>query len=51
MREVKKNHFVWGFTTNPSLMKQAGITDYLTFAKQVVAKLLPAKASSSLAIN
>ncbi|WP_332237281.1 transaldolase [Sporolactobacillus sp. KGMB 08714] len=38
MREVAKNDFVSGFTTNPSLMKRAGITDYLTFAKQVVAE-------------
>ncbi|MBJ8325836.1 transaldolase [Streptococcus pacificus] len=27
---------VTGFTTNPSLMKKAGVTDYLTFAKDVL---------------
>ncbi|MCO7124477.1 transaldolase, partial [Sporolactobacillus shoreicorticis] len=25
--------FVSGFTTNPSLMKKAGVTDYVAFAK------------------
>lgn len=38
MRNVAKNDFVSGFTTNPSLMKKAGITDYMTFAKKVVAE-------------
>ena len=38
MREVAKHDFITGFTTNPSLMKRAGITDYLTFAKKVVAE-------------
>lgn len=36
MKEVNKYGFVDGFTTNPSLMKKAGVKDYLTFAKQVV---------------
>ncbi|EJE97938.1 transaldolase [Liquorilactobacillus mali] len=38
MREVAKNKFVSGFTTNPSLMKKAGITDYMVFAKKVVSE-------------
>lgn len=33
--EYKKG-YVKGFTTNPSLMKKAGVTDYVTFAKSVV---------------
>lgn len=33
--EYKKG-YVKGFTTNPSLMKKAGVTDYVTFAKAVV---------------
>ncbi|KRM88750.1 transaldolase [Liquorilactobacillus vini] len=36
MREAAKNDFLSGFTTNPSLMKKAGVKDYLTFAKEVV---------------
>lgn len=30
---------VKGFTTNPSLMKKAGVTDYKTFAKEVLEKI------------
>ena len=36
MRQMAKLPEVTGFTTNPSLMKRAGVTNYLTFAKQVV---------------
>lgn len=35
MEEYKKGE-VQGFTTNPSLMKQAGIKDYKSFAKEVL---------------
>ncbi|WP_332239032.1 transaldolase, partial [Sporolactobacillus sp. KGMB 08714] len=31
--------FVSGFTTNPSLMKKAGVQDYVAFAKEVVEKI------------
>jgi transaldolase len=31
--------FVSGFTTNPSLMKKAGVKDYVAFAKEVVEKI------------
>jgi len=37
MKAINKNDFVTGFTTNPSLLKKAGVTDYLTFAKEAVA--------------
>lgn len=36
MRAMAKLPEVTGFTTNPSLMKKAGVTNYLAFAKQVV---------------
>ncbi len=36
MKEAAKSGKVDGFTTNPSLMKKAGVTDYKAFAKQVV---------------
>ncbi len=36
MKEMAKLSFVTGFTTNPSLMKRAGIDNYLAFAKEVV---------------
>ncbi|WP_461239546.1 transaldolase family protein [Paucilactobacillus sp. N302-9] len=38
MREVAKHDYVTGFTTNPSLMKKAGITNYMAFAKQVLSE-------------
>ncbi len=33
MKEI--DDYVDGFTTNPTLMKKAGITDYLAFAKEI----------------
>lgn len=38
MREDAKKDYVTGFTTNPSLMKKAGITNYMEFAKQVISE-------------
>lgn len=34
MLEMAKNPLIGGLTTNPTLMKKAGITDYETFCKQ-----------------
>lgn len=39
MLEIYKNDYVKGFTTNPSLMKQGGVTDYKEFAKKVLAEI------------
>ncbi len=36
MVEAKERLNVKGFTTNPSLMKKAGITDYMKFARKVM---------------
>ena len=38
---LKSNPLVQGFTTNPTLMRAAGITDYLSFAKLMVAATYP----------
>lgn len=38
MREMAKLPEVTGFTTNPTLMKRAGVTDYLNFAQTVLAE-------------
>src|SRR5690242_4021018 len=35
--ELAKNSWIAGFTTNPSLMKKAGVRDYAAFAKDLVA--------------
>lgn len=39
MVAMKEQGLVTGFTTNPSLMKKAGVINYLTFAKEVLAKV------------
>jgi len=35
MKEMYKAGYVSGFTTNPSLMKKAGVSDYVTFAHEI----------------
>ena len=37
MRELYANPLIQGFTTNPTLMRQAGITDYRAFAREILA--------------
>ena len=37
--EMYANPLIQGFTTNPTLMRKAGITDYETFARQVLAEV------------
>lgn len=39
MIEMKEEGIVSGFTTNPSLMKKAGITNYISFAKEALQKV------------
>src|SRR3989338_7816822 len=39
MQELYRHPFIKGFTTNPTLMRKAGITDYRAFAKQVLAAI------------
>jgi transaldolase len=39
MVEMYAKPYIKGFTTNPTLMRKAGITDYRAFAKEVVAKI------------
>jgi len=36
IRNLRSNPLIKGFTTNPTLMKQAGIKDYLKFSKEVI---------------
>jgi transaldolase len=36
MLELYRQPFIKGFTTNPTLMRKAGITDYRAFARQVL---------------
>lgn len=37
IRDMAKNPWIAGFTTNPSLMKKAGVTDYVGYAREFVA--------------
>tara|TARA_B100001989_G_C24547593_1_gene472013 strand:+ start:782 stop:1486 length:705 start_codon:yes stop_codon:yes gene_type:complete len=39
MIDASKDNNIAGFTTNPTLMKKSGITDYETFAKEVIEKI------------
>lgn len=36
IRNLRLNPLIKGFTTNPTLMKQAGIKDYLKFSKEII---------------
>src|SRR6516164_746914 len=37
--EMQKNPLIAGFTTNPTLMRKAGVTDYEVFARTVLASI------------
>lgn len=39
MKQMSSLPYIKGFTTNPTLMKKAGVTDYVSFAKQVLAEI------------
>ena len=41
-----KNPSIKGFTTNPTLMRKAGIGDYEAFARQLVAAIPTARSPS-----
>lgn len=38
MRQMAKNPLIKGFTTNPTLMRKAGVQDYEAFARQVISE-------------
>jgi transaldolase len=40
MLEMYANHLIKGFTTNPTLMRQAGVNDYRAFAQEII-KAIP----------
>src|SRR3954466_12420092 len=37
IREMAAKPWIKGFTTNPSLLKKAGVTDYAAYGREVVA--------------
>tara|TARA_B100000963_G_C22620079_1_gene669485 strand:- start:615 stop:1328 length:714 start_codon:yes stop_codon:yes gene_type:complete len=39
IKKLNQNNFIKGFTTNPSLMKKAGVTDYKDFALKILSEI------------
>lgn len=39
MLELRRNPLIKGFTTNPTLMRKAGISDYRAFAREIIAAI------------
>lgn len=39
MLEMRKRSYIKGFTTNPTLMKKAGVGDYISFAENVLSEI------------
>src|ERR1700730_10631529 len=39
MLELYRNPWIKGFTTNPTLMRKAGIQDYQAFAREIIAAI------------
>ena len=39
IRELRTNPLISGFTTNPTLMRKAGVTDYVGFAQRVLEEI------------
>lgn len=49
--EAANNPKVSGFTTNPTLMRQAGVSDYEGFAKNMIGKLREKRPETSLSLE
>ena len=39
MLEMLRNPLIRGFTTNPTLMRKAGVSDYASFARDILAEI------------
>jgi transaldolase len=49
--EAAKNPDIKGFTTNPTLMKQAGITEYETFARDIILQLKTLRPETNISLE
>jgi transaldolase len=49
--EAAKNPKIVGFTTNPTLMKQAGVTDYVKFSHEIIAHLADNRPDTSISLE
>jgi transaldolase len=49
--EASKDKMIKGFTTNPTLMRQAGVTDYTSFAKSAISYLAENRPETNLSLE
>jgi transaldolase len=49
--KAAENTRITGFTTNPTLMKQAGITDYEKFAKNIIQELADRRPGTNISLE
>jgi transaldolase len=49
--DAAKDNMIKGFTTNPTLMRQAGITDYTSFAKSTISYLAQHRPETNLSLE
>jgi transaldolase len=49
--EAAKNEKITGFTTNPTLMKQAGISDYEGFARRIITDLKTMRPGTNISLE
>ena len=40
MLELANKPYIRGFTTNPTLMRKAGVTDYVAFARRLLDEIM-----------
>ena len=49
--EAAKNPLITGFTTNPTLMRQAGITDYEAFVRKILPELKALRPDTNISLE
>lgn len=51
IKKAAQDQSITGFTTNPTLMKQAGITDYVSFSRLIIAHLARTRPDTCLSLE
>lgn len=51
IKKAAEDQTITGFTTNPTLMKQAGITDYVSFSRLIIAHLARTRPDTCLSLE
>jgi transaldolase len=51
IKKAAEDKTITGFTTNPTLMKQAGITDYVSFSRLIIAHLARTRPDTCLSLE